>query len=336
MSLPLRKDWEGNLLPTRYVRHQKGVTPEQFVTFAQTAFASEEYRHKMFFIGILPTTGLRDCEGCAINILDFMPEKYDPQNFYKIFFDMRNDFLKLHQFINDVMNCNFELFQFVPSKDTSENRISDKELPKSVAPFIKEMVIKNLRWIVHKNGFIFPKNNRYHPSYLSKDETEYKYCNCPKGTPLETCHMRFHWSPQTMQVFFQKKRELMHSMFPEMGFKDVFGYTYHGNVSQFNENGGGNRRPKYKFSIHTFRALHGTLAHLFDKDPLFSRDCLEHKSYKTTEKHYIKNLDFVEKRSMFVNKAFGPEYFDIMKIEGSKVVAVWDNLKNYTDKNEST
>jgi len=176
--------------------------------------------------------------------------------------------------------------------------IVEKELPESVAAFVRSWVCDNLQWIYSKGGFLFPHPNNRHS----------------------------HTPAHAVQDWFCKKRKQLSVIFPSRSFGRIVGYRHYLKLGKLKVN---KVEPIYLWSSHLMKRLSGTLIQLFEKDIKFTQEMLSHDDIDVTLNHYVDQATIMENREQkVINKIFDVNFYDNINSESDHVVAVWQKLKN--------
>jgi len=283
--------------PIRFGDRNRMITSQMVKLFFHS-FAPEEYKFKLIF-GIQLTTGMRIGEVLPIEVADFFYEEKYATWTGNDWRNLTKDYIALANFIDDLKRNDFSKFKVLLEKKRKENVIVDMTLPKCIKGLLKEYVLKNLRFILRHEGYVFTKNNMrkpYHIGYVS------------------------------VANVLSKKRKYLHDLYPDLGFADVVSTVNYNAVSGFRKT---RKQKLYRFATHSFRKFHALYGYKWaENDSIFAKQLLHHEKLETTQRSYLAHADFVEQRKKFQEQTFGVKVHDMLRHKNSQVSVAWSEAQN--------
>lgn len=269
--------------PIKYKNKEKVCTPEELIFFFKNCFAPKERKQKMILLTQLGCI-CRISEACAINIRDF----HKDSNFRKL------DML-IQKKIKTITLKNGS------QKIVGDNEIVIKDIPESIAAYLRVWISDNIESIIYHNGYIFPPNPIHNTSY---------------------------YSPQAMIHFMSNKRKQLIKLFPDRNFDKIIGFRIYRKDKQLKGHTIKKEGNLYLWSTHLMKRFAGTYSYLLTKDPIFTKELLNHKKLSTTEQHYIDPARVLEKNKKveIINKLFDINFYKAISKENEDIPAVWEEF----------
>ena len=181
------------------------------------------------------------------------------------------------------------------------NVIERKYLPESIAAHLRSWINDNWTWILEYEGYIFP------PSKMQK-----------KG---------LHTKPEIVERWMTNKRKILKEKYPQLSFGEITGKRVYNDISnmKFKKSKIENT---YLWRTHLMKKFSVTYGYLLEKDLIFAQQLASHEDPRTTQKHYIDGMTVAppERRVRVKNKIFDLNFYEQIRGENEKVIAVWEKI----------